>query len=111
MSRPLPVPDDVGKWVLCDFGQAEFGKEEYVRTAMPDQFRAPEILLGISWNNKIDIWAIGMLVSDMISDRANAFLEQSAILTWTRHGIYWKGNACSAVLKTENRQHQVTSRR
>jgi hypothetical protein len=26
MSRSLPVPDEVGKWVLCDFGQTEFGQ-------------------------------------------------------------------------------------
>ena len=30
---------------------------------MPNLYRAPEIVLGINWNEKIDIWAMGMLVS------------------------------------------------
>ncbi|KAK3902433.1 kinase-like domain-containing protein [Staphylotrichum tortipilum] len=31
--------------VLCDFGEARFGRDEYGEHAMPDLFRAPEILL------------------------------------------------------------------
>jgi hypothetical protein len=49
--------------VLCDFGEARFGKESYGEHAMPDLHRAPEILLRIEWTEKIDIWALGLVVS------------------------------------------------
>jgi serine/threonine-protein kinase SRPK3 len=49
--------------VLCDFGEARFGREAYGEHAMPDLYRAPEILLRIEWNEKIDIWALGLVVS------------------------------------------------
>lgn len=49
--------------VLCDFGEARFGNESYGERAMPDLHRAPEILLQIEWNEKIDTWALGLVVS------------------------------------------------
>jgi serine/threonine-protein kinase SRPK3 len=48
--------------VLCDFGEARFGKSFYAEHAMPDLYRAPEILLGLGWTEKIDIWALGLVV-------------------------------------------------
>lgn len=62
-SRPLDIPNDAPHNVLCDFGDAQFGNETYGGEVMPDLYRAPKIILGINWNEKIDIWAVGMLVS------------------------------------------------
>lgn len=62
-SRPLDIPDDAPLNVLCDFGDAQFGNETYGGEVMPDLYRAPKIILRINWNEKIDIWAVGMLVS------------------------------------------------
>ncbi|KFY64875.1 hypothetical protein V496_02950 [Pseudogymnoascus sp. VKM F-4515 (FW-2607)] len=64
-SRALDVPDDASHNVLCDFGDAQFGAETYGGEVMPDLYRAPEIVLGIRWNEKIDIWAVGMMVWDL----------------------------------------------
>ena len=61
-SRALEIPDEPGYPILCDFGDAQFGKEEYPGEVMPDLYRAPEIVLGIPWNEKIDIWAVGLMV-------------------------------------------------
>ena len=61
-SRALEIPDEPGYPIICDFGDAQFGKEEYLGEVMPDLYRAPEIVLGISWNEKIDIWAVGLMV-------------------------------------------------
>jgi serine/threonine protein kinase len=55
----LPTPSIP---VLCDFGEARFGKESYGEHAMPDLYRAPEILLRIEWGTGIDIWALGLVV-------------------------------------------------
>ncbi|OBT86023.1 hypothetical protein VE02_05536 [Pseudogymnoascus sp. 03VT05] len=63
--RALDIPDDASHNVLCDFGDAQFGAETYEGEVMPDLYRAPEIVLGIPWNEKIDIWAVGMMVWDL----------------------------------------------
>jgi serine/threonine-protein kinase SRPK3 len=55
----LPTPTTP---VLCDFGEARFGKDEYAEDAMPDLYRAPEILLRVAWAEKVDIWALGLMV-------------------------------------------------
>lgn len=47
---------------LIDLGEARFGKDQYIEHVMPDLYRAPEILLGLPWDNKIDIWALGLTV-------------------------------------------------
>lgn len=49
--------------VLCDFGEARFGRESYGEHVLPDLYRAPEILLRIEWDEKIDIWTLGLVVS------------------------------------------------
>lgn len=49
--------------VLCDLGQARFRSEPYEGDALPDLYRAPEILLRLEWDEKIDIWALGLVVS------------------------------------------------
>jgi serine/threonine protein kinase len=30
----------------------------------PDIYRAPEVILGMSWTSKVDIWNVGALVSE-----------------------------------------------
>ncbi len=30
---------------------------------MPGIYRAPEVILGMDWDSKVDIWAIGVMVS------------------------------------------------
>ncbi|AEO67582.1 uncharacterized protein THITE_160781 [Thermothielavioides terrestris NRRL 8126] len=58
-SRPLELQPTVP--VLCDFGEARFGSESYGEHVMPDLYRAPEIVLRIEWDEKIDIWALGLM--------------------------------------------------
>jgi serine/threonine protein kinase len=53
--------------VLCDFGEARFGETSYAEHAMPDLYRPPEILLGLAWDEKIDIWGLGLVVSTLIA--------------------------------------------
>jgi len=36
---------------------------------MPDLHRAPEIILGIPWNEKIDIWALGLMIWDLFEGK------------------------------------------
>jgi len=61
LSRELADMD--GRPVLCDFGEARFGKQVYNELIQPFVYRAPEVDLQIPWDNKVDIWNIGVMVS------------------------------------------------
>lgn len=58
-SRALPIT--AGPLVICDFGAARIG-DRHRADVMPGVYRAPEIILGMEWNSKIDIWSIGVMV-------------------------------------------------
>lgn len=62
--------------ILCDLGAAEFGQLCYDGLAQPLPYRAPEVILGASWNQKVDIWSLGVLVS---LHNAIVFLEADIV--------------------------------
>jgi hypothetical protein len=37
--------------------------QKYRGDVMPDFYRAPEVILGMEWDEKIDIWCVGLMVS------------------------------------------------
>lgn len=61
-SRELKTTNNHGPPVLCDFGQARFGSARYNGDIQPYIYRAPEILLRTTWNEKVDIWNLAVLV-------------------------------------------------
>ncbi|WEW57329.1 hypothetical protein PRK78_002794 [Emydomyces testavorans] len=63
VSRPLPV--SFGIPVLCDLGEARLESEKNDDDIMPDIYRAPEVILGMHWDNQVDIWNAGMLTWDL----------------------------------------------
>lgn len=48
---------------ICDFGDARFedGDRELNDDIMPDLYRAPEVVVHMNWNNKVDIWSVAMV--------------------------------------------------
>lgn len=67
-SRELKIPKDYAPPVLCDFGSA-VSRKENTSVVQPALYRAPEVILGIPWNHKIDIWNTGCMVNmTLISD-------------------------------------------
>lgn len=65
LSRPMPLT--FGPPVLCDFSEARFGDEEHRDDMKPDIYRAPEVILGMKWGYKVDIWNVAMVVSSLLS--------------------------------------------
>jgi len=65
-TRDVDIPDNPSHAVLCDFGDAQFGEEMYIGEVMLDLYWAPEIVLGIPWNEKIEVWSVGLMVSKEI---------------------------------------------
>ena len=66
-SRNLKRTKQHGRPVLCDFGQARFGSSRYSGDIQPYIYRAPEVLLRMSWDRKVDIWNVGVVVSKHLS--------------------------------------------
>lgn len=55
------MPITYGPLVICDFGAARIG-DKHAGDVMPGLYRAPEIILGMEWDSKIDIWSVGVMV-------------------------------------------------
>jgi serine/threonine-protein kinase SRPK3 len=71
ISTHLDIPDEPGEPVISDFGDAQFGEGPFIGEVMPDLYRAPEIVLGVPWDEKIDIWSLGMMVCSSIPPRVS----------------------------------------
>ncbi|CAK96886.1 kinase-like protein [Aspergillus niger ATCC 13496] len=59
VSRPLPI--SFGTPVLCDLGEGRLGTENQQGDIMPDIYRAPEVIMNMKWDKKVDIWNVGMV--------------------------------------------------
>ena len=62
LSYTMPITH--GAPVISDFGAACLGEpgQKQSGDVMPGVYRAPEIVVGIAWNSKIDIWSVGVMV-------------------------------------------------
>ncbi|KAI0186921.1 kinase-like domain-containing protein [Astrocystis sublimbata] len=67
VSQTMPLPDPRGLPIICDFGGAKVGLE-FDDDAMPDSYRAPEIILKMNWDESIDMWSIGVMLWDLFED-------------------------------------------
>ncbi|KOC13626.1 putative CDK4/6 [Aspergillus flavus AF70] len=86
-SRKLRKTKQHGRPTLCDFGQARRGPNTYCGDIQPYIYRAPEVLLRMPWNEKVDIWNVGVLGhlfyardSDKKSSDAHHLAEMIAIM-------------------------------
>lgn len=61
-SRRMPKPTSWGYPILCDFGEARFAERKYAEYIMPEIYRAPEVILEMEWDYKVDIWNFGVMV-------------------------------------------------
>jgi serine/threonine-protein kinase SRPK3 len=82
-SRMFRWPNG-GDPVLSDFGSAESGDAQNTRNAGPDLYRAPEVILGMKWGYKVDIWNVGVMVC------CPNYQEVDKLLTFRRSGTFSK---------------------
>ncbi|GAD91968.1 CMGC protein kinase [Paecilomyces variotii No. 5] len=67
LSR-MPIPGN-GLPLLSDFGEARFSNEEHREDIMPNVYRAPEVVLKMNWDCKVDIWNVALMAWDMVCHR------------------------------------------
>ncbi|EEH08477.1 protein kinase [Histoplasma capsulatum G186AR] len=82
-SHSMPITD--GTPVLCDFGGARIGERKHLGDVMPDFYRAPEVILGMEWDYKIDIWSIGVMVWDLFEGGRLFYALKNRILDDEQH--------------------------
>ncbi|KAK3900751.1 kinase-like domain-containing protein [Staphylotrichum tortipilum] len=66
--RSQTMPITYGPMTICDFGAAKMG-DRHGGDVMPGVYRAPEIIMGLEWDSKIDIWSVGVMVWDLFEGR------------------------------------------
>ena len=52
---------------ICHFGNACYSNHHFSRDIQTRQYRAPEIILGINYNETVDIWSLACIVFEMIT--------------------------------------------
>jgi serine/threonine-protein kinase SRPK3 len=64
--RLVPSIYSYGLPVLCDFGEARLRDYDNMADIQPYQYRAPEVIFEIPWDEKVDIWNVGVMVRTRI---------------------------------------------
>ncbi|KAI7239490.1 protein kinase [Hortaea werneckii] len=56
--------------VITDFGHARLGDpgQKHSGDVMPGVFRAPEVIAGMEWDSRIDIWSVGVMIWNLLED-------------------------------------------
>lgn len=56
LSKALPL--------LCDFGEARLFSEAGTpgEDIMPNVYKAPEVIMQMEWDYKVDVWNVAMVV-------------------------------------------------
>ncbi|EER39562.1 protein kinase [Histoplasma capsulatum var. duboisii H88] len=82
-SRPMPIC--TGFPVLCDLGEARIGSGKHRGDIMPGIYRAPEVILGMEWDRKVDIWSIGLMTWDIFEGGRLFIARKDGILDDEQH--------------------------
>ena len=71
-SYRFPDAQCVPPPIIADFGEARMGEpgQKFRGRIMPDFYRAPEVILRMEWDFKVDMWSVGLMVCfiDLPSD-------------------------------------------
>ncbi|PKX95434.1 uncharacterized protein P174DRAFT_419371 [Aspergillus novofumigatus IBT 16806] len=95
LSRPLPI--SYGTPALCDLGEARLRIDRQQGDIMPDVYRAPEVILDMSWDYKVDIWNVEMVIWDLFEHRRlfrarnpeeRATAKEPLFDPWLMHGLF-----------------------
>ncbi|PYI04299.1 kinase domain-containing protein [Aspergillus sclerotiicarbonarius CBS 121057] len=82
-SRPMPTYE--GLPVLADLGEARQGQSKHQGDIMPGIYRAPEVILGMDWDSKVDVWSIGTLAWDLINSSRLIVTKINGVLNDEQH--------------------------
>ncbi|KAG6829731.1 hypothetical protein H0H92_003690 [Tricholoma furcatifolium] len=70
VSQPLPLPP-LEMFASCDFKVSCFGRARFISYSSPpsiSRFQPPEIVLDAPWDQSTDIWSLGTMAYEMVSN-------------------------------------------
>ncbi|PGH32490.1 CMGC/SRPK protein kinase [[Emmonsia] crescens] len=79
------MPKCTGLPVLCDLGEARIGNHKHRGDIMPGIYRAPEVILGMEWDCKVDLWSVGVMTWDIFEGERLFFAKKDGILNDEQH--------------------------
>ncbi|KAL2069702.1 hypothetical protein VTL71DRAFT_14381 [Oculimacula yallundae] len=82
MSHTMPITG--GLPVICDFGSARIGAI-HSGDVMPGQYRAPEVVMDMEWDSKIDIWAMSLIIWDILQGHCLFYATKDGLLNDEQH--------------------------
>jgi len=69
---------------LIDFGNATYELEHHSSTINTRQYRAPEVILSLGWNERSDLWSVGCILMELYTGellfRTHNSLEHLALM-------------------------------
>ncbi|PYI05561.1 kinase-like protein [Aspergillus sclerotiicarbonarius CBS 121057] len=80
-----PMPSCAGLPVVSDLGEARIGKGKHNGDIMPGIYRAPEVILEMDWDYKVDIWSVGNMVWDLAEGNHLFFAKRNGALSDEQH--------------------------
>lgn len=93
-TSQIIVPGN-GLPLLSDLGECRFTDQDNGGEIMPNPYRAPEVILKMGWDPKVDIWNVAMLVSQSLSVFSVMFCQanpvpgsHSSLCTGLGHCVY-----------------------
>ncbi|KAI8113697.1 hypothetical protein M9435_003691 [Picochlorum sp. BPE23] len=63
LASEFPTSD---RLTLIDFGSAQLKERSHPKLVSTRHYRAPEVLLGLSWSSSIDVWSVGCLLLELV---------------------------------------------
>ncbi|KAI1751061.1 protein kinase [Xylaria castorea] len=82
LPQLMPVTSELP--VICEFGAAKIGRK-HTGDVMPNAYRAPEIILDMEWDSKIDIWSVGVMIWDLFEGGRLYHAEKDGFLNNEMH--------------------------
>merc|ERR1712203_672868 len=69
---------------LIDFGNATYELEHHSSIINTRQYRAPEVILALGWNERSDLWSVGCILMELYTGellfRTHESLEHLALM-------------------------------
>ncbi|POS74234.1 protein kinase [Diaporthe helianthi] len=64
---------------------ARFGQETFTGDIMPDVYRAPEVILGMEWSFKVDLWSVGVMIWDLLEGKRLFSTKMDGVVNDEQH--------------------------
>jgi serine/threonine protein kinase len=66
-TKDITIDEKFPKVCIIDFGNVKYAKDEHTDEIQTRYYRAPEVILGHQYDEKVDIWSVGCIYYEMLT--------------------------------------------